>query len=297
MKCLAASGLVSDIAVMSDAPLNIAPSLPEMRHSLRGTHLVDAPVASVEVLLHRQVTLEEWSLRLASNAFWRLYWPVSRGGIVTFNEEKVPLEPGSLYLISPHTAFDSDCTRSFAKWYIHFNVGGLPQSLRPGIVRLQPTEQMQTLLDQACPKRSRAKKADRASGSALDALQLALLAFQLALPELRQSSATDSRISQCVEYLREHLREKVVLADLVRFSGIKSRTLSNLFVSEVGFPPMRYLIELRLNHAMKLLRHTDDSIEKIAEECGFPNRYYFTRMLSRYRRTTPAAFRTLMAES
>ena len=281
---------------MNDTPLNIAPSLPEMRHSLRGTHLVDAPVASVEVLLHRHVTLEEWSLRSASNAFWRLYWPIGRGGIVTFNEEKLPLEPGSLYLISPHTAFDSDCTRSFAKWYIHFNVGGLPQSLRPGIVRLQPTEQMRTLLDRACPKRSCAKKVDATSGSALDALQLSLLAFQLALPELRPSSASDSRISPCVEYLREHLREKVVIADLVQFSGIKARTLSNLFLSEVGFPPMRYLIELRLNHAMKLLRHTDDSIEKIAEQCGFPNRYYFTRMLSRYRRTTPAAFRALMSE-
>lgn len=281
---------------MSDTPLNIVPSLPEIRHSLRGTHLVDAPVASVEVLLHRYVMLEEWSLRSASNAFWRLYLPVSRGGIVTFNEEKLPLEPGSLYLISPHTAFDSDCTRPFAKWYIHFNVGGMPQSHRPGIVRLQATEQMQTLLNRACPKRIRAKKTDVTSGSAFDALQLALLAFQLALPELRQPSVTDSRISQCVEYLRENLREKVVLADLVRFSGIKARTLSNLFVSEVGFPPMRYLIELRLNHAMKLLRHTDDSIEKIAEECGFPNRYYFTRMLSRYRRTTPAAFRALMSE-
>ena len=42
---------------------------------------------------------------------------------------------------------------------------------------------------------------------------------------------------------------------------------------------------------MKLLRHTDHSIEQIAEESGFPNRYYFTRMLSKYRKTTPAAFR------
>ncbi len=218
MKCLAASALVSDIATMVDTPLNIAPSLPEIRHSLRGTHLVDAPVASVEVLLHRYVTLEEWSLRSASNAFWRLYWPVSRGGIVTFNNEKLPLEPGSLYLIAPHTAFDSDCTRPYAKWYMHFNVGVLPQSPRPGIVALRPTDQMQTLLDRACPKRGRTKKVDADPSSALDALQLALLAFQLAIPELRQSSITDYRVSHCVEYLREHLREKVVLADLVRFS-------------------------------------------------------------------------------
>ncbi|GDY20625.1 hypothetical protein LBMAG56_19710 [Verrucomicrobiota bacterium] len=50
---------------------------------------------------------------------------------------------------------------------------------------------------------------------------------------------------------------------------------------------MRYLIELRLNHAMVLLRHTDHNIEQIAEECGFPNRYYLTRTLSEYRLIIP----------
>ena len=54
---------------------------------------------------------------------------------------------------------------------------------------------------------------------------------------------------------------------------------------------MRYLLELRLNTAMKLLRHTDHSIEQIARECGFGDRYYFTRIFTKHRQTTPAAFR------
>ena len=54
---------------------------------------------------------------------------------------------------------------------------------------------------------------------------------------------------------------------------------------------MRYLLELRLNTAMKLLRHTDRSIEQIARECGFRDSYYFTRVFTKHRQTTPAAFR------
>jgi transcriptional regulator GlxA family with amidase domain len=42
---------------------------------------------------------------------------------------------------------------------------------------------------------------------------------------------------------------------------------------------------------MKLLRHTDRSIEQIARECGFRDRYYFTRVFAKHRQTTPAAFR------
>lgn len=276
---------------MKASPLDIRPSLPEMRHRIRGTHYTDAPVAGIEMLMHRFVELEEWDLRSAANAFWRLYWPVSRGGHVIFQGTEQVLHPGFLYLISPHTAFDSACSRPFAKWYFHFNVGGLLESVRLGIVRLPPTARMRTLLSRTCPKPVRSNQAAPLAASPLDSLELALLTLRQAIPRFLLSAGTNSRLQRCIAYLDEHLTEKVTLAELARFAGLSVRTLSQQFVAKVGFPPMRYLLELRLNHAMKLLRHTDHTIEHIAEECGFPNRYYFTRMLSKYRRTTPAAFR------
>lgn len=286
-----------------------------MRHHLRGTHNVDAAVASIEVLMHRNVSLERWSLRSASNAFWRLYWPTSRGGVITFEGTEHSLEPSYVYLISPHTPFDSECTRPFSKWYLHFNASGLPQAYRPGIVKLRPTARMLKLLAKVCPKLKRVK-ASRVSSETrqefrrslpaeangpkvlatfatdpLESLELALLVLHQALPQFAAEADSDSRLPLCIEYLQQHLSEKVTLAELARFAGISQRTLSHLFVTELGFPPMRYLIELRLNKAIKLLRHTDHTIDQIATECGFPNRYYFTRMFSKYRRTTPAAFR------
>lgn len=291
MQCLVAAASVSYLAVMANTPLHVTPAHPAMRHHIRGTHNVDASVASIEVLMHRNVSLERWSLRAASNAFWRLYWPTSRGGVVIFEGTEHALEPGSMYLISPHTSFDSDCTRPFSKWYLHFSTGGLPQACRPGIVKLRPSTRMRTLLDVTCPKRKRSMSSAEPGIHPLESLELALLALHQALPQFAVLSCMDSRLPPCIEYLRTHLKQKVTLAELARFTGISPRTLSHIFVTELGFPPMRYLIELRLNYSLKLLRHTDHSIEHIAAECGFPNRYYFTRMLSKYRCTTPAAFR------
>lgn len=201
------------------------------------------------------------------------------------------LDPGWLYLISPHTSFHSECTRLFSKWYLHFNVSGMVDVSPPGIVRIRPTARMRALLTQTCSIQKRSVKAGEPAIHPLESLELALLALQQAIPQLRLSTNADDRLPRCVAYLREHLTDKVTLAPLARFSGLSARTLAHLFATEVGFPPMRYLIELRLNHAMKLLRHTDHTIEQISEECGFPNRYYLTRMLSKYRKTTPAAFR------
>lgn len=276
---------------MRATPLNIKPTPPAIRHRIRGAHYADAPVAGIEMLMHRFVKLDEWDLRSAANAFWRLYWPASRGGHVLFQDTAQALEPGFLYLISPHTAFDSECSRPFCKWYLHFNASALTESCRPGIVRLRPTARMRALLSLACPIHGRPKEFAQAPNDPFGPLELALLVLQRALPQFRNPASADSRLPRCIAYLRDHLREKVTLAELARFAGLSVRSLAHLFVAEAGLPPMRYLIELRLNHAMKLLRHTDHTIEQIAEECGFPNRYYFTRMIAKYRKTTPAAFR------
>lgn len=277
---------------MKGAPLDVKPSRSAIRHRILGTHFVDAPVAGIEVLMHRYVELERWSLRMAANAFWRLYWPVSEGGRVEFHGESQTLDPGSLYLISPHTAFHSECDRVFRKWYLHFDVGGMVDACPAGIVRIRPTARILDLLSRVCPDPGRSKKTTPPACHPLESLELALLALQSAIPRFRLSANADDRLPRCVAYLREHLAEKITLAQLARCSGLGIRTLSHLFTSDLGMPPMRYLIELRLNHAMKLLRHTDHTIERISEECGFPNRYYLTRMLSKYRKTTPAAFRS-----
>jgi AraC-like DNA-binding protein len=274
---------------MKEVALEASPS-PTIRHYIRGAYHADAAVSSIEVLLHRRARLDQWSLRSATNAFWRLYWPQSSGGHVTFQDTELALEPGSLYLISPHTAFHSRCSRPFAKWYLHFNAGGLTNTCGPGIVKLRPTVRMRALLLRTCPKQCRSGRMKPEESLPLESLELALLALRMALPELH-SSRSDARLARCVAYLHEHLQDKITMAELARFVGTSERTIANFFAAELGFPPMRYLIELRLNHAMKLLRHTDHSIEKIAEECGYPNRYYLTRMLSKYRKTTPAAFR------
>lgn len=279
---------------MKSTHLDIHPNLPAIRHRIRGTHHADGPVAGIEVLMHRFVVLDKWDLRAAANAFWRLYWPASHGGCLMFQGKNHPLDPGCLYLISPHTAFHSECTRPFSKWYLHFNVGGMVDVCPPGIVRIRPTARMRALLSRTCPGPKHSTKAVEPAIQPLESLEPTLLALQQALPSFRFSPAADARLPRCITYLREHLMEKVTLAHLTRFSGLSARTLAHLFVTKVGSPPMRYLIELRLNHAMKLLRHTDHTIEQIAEECGFPNRYYFTRMLSKYRKTTPAAFRVQM---
>ena len=64
------------------ASVNFGPPL--IRHVIRGARMADVPVSGIEVLMHRHVWLREWRLRNAADAFWRCYWPLSRGGKIVF---------------------------------------------------------------------------------------------------------------------------------------------------------------------------------------------------------------------
>lgn len=272
----------------SHTPVDLGP--PVVRHVVRGTRLADLPVGGIEVLMHRQIELNDWKLRNAADVYWRLYWPLSTGGAVDSQGEKIALEPGRLYLITPHTAFDSSCTRTFRKWYLHFTVGGLPNSVPPGIMSLRPSRRMRTLLNQTCPSLPAGDGNEAEPARQLATIELIVLVLESAFRG-NQLAPSNPKLSGCTGFLQERLTQKVTLQDIARFAGISPRTLSQMFVSELGFSPIRYLLELRLNRAMKLLRYTNHSIEEIAEESGFGNRYYFTRMFVKYRQVSPAVFR------
>ena len=91
--------------------------------------------------------------------------------------------------------------------------------------------------------------------------------------------------------LHEKARSGASLAELSQAAGLTDRTLTRLVKRMTGFTPMHYLIELRLNTAMHLLRQTNLPIDQVARQCGFANRYYFTRMFTKRRHLTPVAYR------
>ena len=75
------------------------------------------------------------------------------------------------------------------------------------------------------------------------------------------------------------------------FETIIYPNLNHLFQQELKLPPMRVLLDYRLDQACALLRHGDASIDEIAEQSGLVNRHYLSRMMRQYRGTSPAAYR------
>lgn len=256
------------------------------QHRVQGERTVALPGVTVDILTTRKIVLQQWELRRLNDPYWRLYWPVSEGGVVEIGGEMTALTPGYMYLIPPHTTFSTTTTRPFTKWYAHFNLGPVADRVAPGIHCFPTSTLMRNLLGGLIKL---AKREDLRFP--WPTIQLVMTAVQCLPEEVWERQHLDARVLRAMEFMHQHLGIKLTAEQVARHAGLSTRNLNHLFQQELQQPPMRVLLDYRLDEACRRLRHSKESIETISEQCGLTNRYYFSRMLRQYRNTSPAWYR------
>lgn len=73
--------------------------------------------------------------------------------------------------------------------------------------------------------------------------------------------------------------------------GISGPQLTRRFRTAYGISPIDYATEVRMAHARKLLIETDETLDVIAERCGYQTAFYFSRVFTRFMQQSPSAYR------
>jgi AraC-like DNA-binding protein len=97
--------------------------------------------------------------------------------------------------------------------------------------------------------------------------------------------------SRITKYIRDHFAEDITLTSVANSLFYSPRQCSRMIQDSLGFSFFEFLVELRLNHAKKLLTGTNDSIEKIAECSGFKNGRCLSRLFQSREGITPYYYR------
>lgn len=127
---------------------------------------------------------------------------------------------------------------------------------------------------------------------ALDWLaDLAFKAEKQALPE-----NISAPVKMAAEYAANHYREDMGLGEAAEAAGVNSSYLSYLFSQEMGTGFANYLLKLRLDHAKKLLRESNMKMWQVAEESGFNDYHYFSKVFKKAEGMSPANYRKNTAE-
>ncbi|TJY38964.1 AraC family transcriptional regulator [Cohnella pontilimi] len=98
-------------------------------------------------------------------------------------------------------------------------------------------------------------------------------------------------IHECMDFIELHATEGISVQQVAAFAGVHRSYFSNVFNSQVGMPPLKYIQKIRMDKAKRLLKETDATITEIALSLGYPNLYTFTRAFKTYYKVSPMALR------
>jgi transcriptional regulator GlxA family with amidase domain len=107
----------------------------------------------------------------------------------------------------------------------------------------------------------------------------------------RSVQADDAVVAGCQSWIAEHYREPAPVSAMVRISGLPERSFKRRFEQATGMSPLEYVHTLRLEEAKQMLESGEQSIEAIANEVGYEDAGFFSRLFRRSVSLTPAQYR------
>lgn len=109
------------------------------------------------------------------------------------------------------------------------------------------------------------------------------------------SGDDEGRPSQQVEWIRhfisQNLHTDLSLTSLADSVHLSSSYVSRLFKKETGVTITDYITAERLEKARQLIEQTDQSIENITRQVGYPTHHYFTKRFKQRYGVTPKEYR------
>jgi AraC family transcriptional regulator len=88
------------------------------------------------------------------------------------------------------------------------------------------------------------------------------------------------RLKPVVEYVENHLSEKIALSDLAAIAGLSRMHFASQFRTATGLRPHEFLLRRRIQRAEELLRNTTMPIAEVALTVGFQTQAHLTTVLN-----------------
>ena len=112
---------------------------------------------------------------------------------------------------------------------------------------------------------------------------------------LEGSPVVNSRLTNVIQYIRQHLTEKIGIELLCEKACMSKSVFFRLFKNAFGISPLEYIIRERIDLAKSLLKNPEVSITTACYQSGFNNLNYFARLFKRMEGVTPSEFQNLSA--
>ena len=98
-------------------------------------------------------------------------------------------------------------------------------------------------------------------------------------------------MSSLLDWVNDHLDEEITITALADVAAVSRATVTRMFTTVTGMPPMTYVTQQRMRRAAILLEETDLAVAQVGRAVGFDDPYHFSRRFRALVGTSPSAYR------
>ena len=243
---------------------------------------------SLRILTSVFLNLTNWTHGDLRAPYWRLYWNTISGASISCGKHTIPLDPGRFVLIPPEVSFSTSLRGTPGHFYVHFLTSFVWSGREAEVLNASASDLK--AVNYALKEKNPAASA---------CMVASLVAAQLArLPGEKWTGAVDmdARVQAAIQKIEAQTPAVPCISQLAKEAGMNTNSFIRLFRELTGHTPALYARERRIEAACILLHHSTKTIEEIASDCGFCDRYHFTHAFTRSRKTSPVAFRKQHAD-
>ncbi|WMC94457.1 AraC family transcriptional regulator [Kineothrix sp. MB12-C1] len=109
--------------------------------------------------------------------------------------------------------------------------------------------------------------------------------------EFPSKKTEDSLVSHAIRLIDAEYNTLEGIYEVAKRLNISQEHLARNFKIEQGVTPIKYLTNIRIQAAINMLLSTTNTIKVIAENCGFSNSNYFSKVFKKYVHLSPEKYR------
>lgn len=229
------------------------------------------------ILTYRRATVDtSWQGEVCSAPFSYLYYIVAGRAVIETADGALPLEAGHWYLLPSGSSFHYRCDKMMDHVYLHLTLSGaepldlLRQCRRPLLLDFDGAPEL--VFDCLHGK-----------SDVLSALSIKNFISRVLLSGLREHAITlrprtlSPVILAAVEYINNNLSAQLKTTEVAENCFVSKSTLTKRFQRELSSSVQKYLYDVLLSEASRLLLKENLSVLEVSERLGFSDQFYFAR--------------------
>ena len=218
-------------------------------------------------------------------------------GLLQFKDKQIPLQSGYVYLIPAYQLVSHYCIGHLEFTWVHFQARvdtGLDLFMLYGDALGIDCRDKPQLAEEFIQLAQSTKELGPGATYERTRLLLSLLspfwpAFEKSEKGLHTFRHQD--LLPALSMINENVVNTPDVKEMAEAANISPEHFSRKFKAAFNISPKRYILQKRISLAKQKLLIANANIEQIAEQCGFCDIYYFSRVFKQELGLTPSAFR------